>query len=139
MNWKLTFMLLIVFSGIAYYIYKSKKLDPNKFIANDEYKPDDTKPEIELMLFSVDWCPHCLTTRTVWDSFKLTYKPVNFIVVYSEIDCDKYANKADSYSITEYPTIILVVDGIKYIYDAEISNETLELFINTVMKQKTKL
>ena len=136
MNWKLTLMLLIMFSIIAYYIYKSKKLDPNRFIANDEYKIIPTDPEIELMLFSVDWCPHCLTTRTVWESFKTTYNPDGFIIVYSEIDCDKYANTADSYNITEYPTIILVKNDIKYIYDAEISSDSLELFINTVMKQK---
>ena len=136
MNWKLTFMLLLIFCIIAYYIYKSKQLDPNRFIANDEYKTDADATEIELMLFSVDWCPHCLTTRKVWDSFKTTYKPDGFIIVYTEIDCDKYANTADSYSITEYPTIILVKNDKKYIYDAEISSDTLELFINTVNKEK---
>jgi len=129
-------MLLLIFCIIAYYIYKSKQLDPNRFIANDEYKTDADSEEIELMLFSVDWCPHCLSTRKVWDSFKTTYKPDGFIIVYTEIDCDKYANTADSYGITEYPTIILVKNDKKYIYDAEISNDTLELFINTVNKEK---
>jgi hypothetical protein len=136
MNWKLTFFLFIIFGMISYYIYKSKKLDPNRFIANDEYKPDTGSKEINLMLFSVDWCPHCLDTRKVWDTFKTAFKPDGFIIVYTEVDCDKYANTADSYNITEYPTIILVRDDIKYIYDAEISSESLELFINTVMKQK---
>ena len=134
MNWKLTFLLLLIFGIISYYIYKSKQLDPNRFIANDEFKADDGLTEIELMLFSVDWCPHCLDTRKVWDSFKTTFIPVGFIIVYTEIDCDKYANTADSYKITEYPTIILVKNDKKYIYDAEISNDTLELFINTAMK-----
>lgn len=134
MNWILTFILFIIFSIISYYIYKSKKIDPNRFIENDEYKTDKQVKEVELMLFSVDWCPHCLSTRKVWDSFKLSFKPDGYIIVYTEIDCDKYKNTADSYNITEYPTIILVKDDIKYIYDAEISNETLELFINTVMK-----
>jgi hypothetical protein len=136
MNWILTFMLFIIFGIVGYYMYKSKKLDPNRFIANDEYKTVDQVKEIELMLFSVDWCPHCLTTRTVWDSFKTTYKPDGFVITYTEIDCDKYKNTADSYNITEYPTIILLKSDIKYIYDAEISDESLELFINTVMKQK---
>jgi hypothetical protein len=133
MNWKLI-LLLIIFSIISYYIYKSKKLDPNRFIANDEYKTNSKDTEIELMLFSVDWCPHCLSTRKVWDAFKSTYKTDKFVIVYTEIDCDKYANTADSYNITEYPTIILVKNDIKYIYDAEISSDSLELFINTVMK-----
>lgn len=133
MNWKLI-LLLIIFSIISYYIYKSKKLDPNRFIANDEYKTNSKNTEVELMLFSVDWCPHCLSTRKVWDAFKSTYKTDKFVMVYTEIDCDKYANTADSYNITEYPTIILVKNDIKYIYDAEISIDSLELFINTVMK-----
>ena len=135
MNWVFIFIILIIFSVIGYYIYKSTQIDPTRFIANDEYKTTDENTEVELILFSVDWCPHCLTTRTVWDSFKLSYKPVGFIVVFTEVDCDKYANKADSYNITEYPTIILVVNDVKYIYDAEISNDTLELFINTVMRE----
>jgi hypothetical protein len=136
MNWKLTFMLLLIFGIIAYYMYTSKKLDPNRFIANDEYKVDTANTELNLMLFSVDWCPHCLNTRKVWDSFKTTYKPEGVIIVYTEIDCDKYANTADSYNITEYPTIILIKNDKKYIYDAQISNDTLELFINTVIKEK---
>uniref|UniRef100_A0A6C0JMP6 Thioredoxin domain-containing protein n=1 Tax=viral metagenome TaxID=1070528 RepID=A0A6C0JMP6_9ZZZZ len=136
MNWKLTLLLLIVFAGISYYIYKSKQLDPNRFIPNDEFKSIEQVKEVELMLFSVDWCPHCFTTRKVWDSFKSSYKPEGYIVTYVEIDCDKYTNTADSYNISEYPTIILVKNDIKYIYDAEISSDSLELFINTVMKQK---
>ena len=136
MNWKVTLLLLVLFAGIAYYIYKSKQLDPNRFIANDEFKSVEQVKEVELMLFSVDWCPHCLTTRKVWDTFKTSYKPESFIVTYTEIDCDKYTNTADSYNITEYPTIILIKNDIKYIYDAEISSDSLELFINTVMKQK---
>ena len=40
---------------------------------------------------------------------------------------------ADKYSITAYPTIILVKNDKKYIYDAELDTNALELFINTVM------
>ena len=134
MNWILTFILFAMFSIISYYIYKSKKLDPNRFIPNDEFKTNDIKPEAALMLFSVDWCPHCLKTRKVWDEFKSTYKSDKYIITFTEINCDTYANIADSYKINEYPTIILVKNDKKYIYDAEISNDTLELFINTVMK-----
>jgi thioredoxin-like negative regulator of GroEL len=55
-------------------------------------------------------------------------------MLFTEIDCDENTNLADNYNIDSYPTIILLVDGKKYIYDAQMNDETLTQFINTIMK-----
>ena len=54
-------------------------------------------------------------------------------MTFTEIDCDKYTQMADKYNITEYPTIVLIKNDKKYIYDAEFDNKTFDLFINSVM------
>jgi thioredoxin-like negative regulator of GroEL len=56
-------------------------------------------------------------------------------VSFTEIDCDKESAYADSFNIKEYPTIILLKGDKKYIYDANLSEDTLDLFINTIMNE----
>jgi thiol-disulfide isomerase/thioredoxin len=127
---------LIIFSGIAYYMYtKYSVIDPNKFIANNEYKSSGTLKEGSLILFYVSWCPHSKKTMDQWNIKKQGYKNDLYSISFTEIDCDKYAQTADKYNITEYPTIILIKDDKKYVYDAEFDNKTFDLFINSVMSE----
>jgi hypothetical protein len=56
---------------------------------------------------------------------------LSFIVNFS-YDCEKNIAEAELYKIKEYPTIILVKNNKKYIYDANLSESTLDIFINTV-------
>ena len=127
-------ILLISFIIIAYffYIYYAKK-DPNKFVPNNEFKSISSLKEGSLILFYVTWCPHCKVALDKWNSIKKSYTNKKYTIKFSEIDCDAFTNMADKYNITEYPTIVLVKNDIKYIYDAELDSNALELFINTVM------
>ena len=56
-------------------------------------------------------------------------------IVFSETECEQYSEVAAKYNITEYPTIILIKDSKNYEYDADLNEDTLEIFINTVMNQ----
>ena len=134
MNYVIIFMLLISFIIIAYFIYNSyAKMDPTKFSPNNEFKSISTIKEGSLILFYVKWCPHCKVALDKWTSIKQSYTNPKYTITFSELDCDLYTNMADKYSITAYPTIILVKNDKKYIYDAELDSNALELFINTVM------
>ena len=134
MNYIIIFMLLISFIIIAYFFYiYYAKIDPNKFSPNNELKSISTIKEGSLILFYVTWCPHCKVALDKWKGIKQSYKNTNYIITFSELDCDKFTNMADKYNITAYPTIILVKNDKKYIYDAELDSNALELFINTVM------
>jgi len=124
--------VFIIFVIISVVVYKNylKKIDYNP---NNEYIKSDKKGQ--LMLFYAAWCPHSKTTLKQWYAYKENYsKTGEYSISFNEIDCDENTNLADKYSIDEYPTIILLVDDKKYIYDAQMNDETLTQFINTIMK-----
>jgi len=119
--------LFIIFIIITIVVYK--KYSADKFKPNEEYNKDNTVGE--LLLFYAAWCPHSQTTLKLWNKYKEinTNKNISF----NEVDCDKNPQMADSYDIDSYPTIILLMGGKKYIFDAQMDNDTLTQFINTIM------
>jgi thioredoxin-like negative regulator of GroEL len=129
MNLLFVIGLLIIFIIIAVIVYRQymKKISNNP---NNEFIKSDKSAE--LMLFYVDWCPYSKSTLKQWYKYKETYNG-KYKLSFVEIDCDKETNLADSYNIEAYPTIILLLDGKKYIYDAQMDPNTLTQFINTIM------
>jgi hypothetical protein len=135
MHWVIYFIGLIILCIISYFMYQQYNIiDPTKFIANNEYKQNVLK-EGTLILFYVSWCPYSKNTMDLWNIKKEGYKNDLYTMTFTEIDCDKYTQTASKYNITEYPTIILIKDDKKYIYDAEFDNNTFDLFINSVMSK----
>ena len=132
------FLLFVIFCAITYfmytYIYKGNK---SKFIENNEYRESNNNKEAGLILFYTTWCPHCKSTSDIWNTLKTNKKYNNnkYKITFVEIDCDKNPSDATTYNITEYPTIILVKNNKNYVYDANLSEETLDLFINTIMNE----
>ncbi len=114
------------------YIYK---LNYSKFLTNNEYGLKSNKKEGNLILFYTTWCPHCKSTLELWNTLKKKNKYNKYIITFTEIDCDKDSAIAAKYTIEEYPTIILIKDDKKYTYEANLSEVTLDLFINTIMNE----
>jgi len=129
MNIFLIIGLIIIFIIISVVVYKqyNKKITSNP---NNEYIKNDKVGQ--LMLFYAAWCPYSKTTLNQWYSYKENYKG-KYSLSFVEIDCDKHTSLADQYNIESYPTIILLKDEKKYIYDAEMNDATLTQFINTIM------
>ena len=128
------FLLIII-----YYIYT--KYFSNGFgrtIENMENPSGDKTAE--LMLFHVDWCPHCKTAKPEWDQVKAEYqnKTINgYKVMFTEINCtDETPEKIkmiETYKIEGYPTIKLVKDNQVIDFDAKPTKDTLTKFLNTVL------
>jgi thiol-disulfide isomerase/thioredoxin len=137
MNIVLTVSIFIIFSIVAYYLYKRFFKTNKAFITNNEFKDVNNVKEADLLLFHTLWCPHCNKTKEKWDELKLSnkYDTNKYLVSFKEIDCDKESAYADTFNVTEYPTIILLKGEKKYIYDANLNEETLDLFINTIMNE----
>jgi thiol-disulfide isomerase/thioredoxin len=132
MNILLLLGIFIIFIIISVIVYK-KYIKKMAYNPNNEYIKSDKKGQ--LMLFYAAWCPYSKTTLKQWYAYKEKYSTSgDYSISFSEIDCDENTNLADKYSIDEYPTIILIVDEIKYIYDAQMNDTTLTQFINTIMK-----
>lgn len=144
MNWKvgaiiLVSLLLVLF---AYYTYKQYANEKTAFHANRENIPKDqnSNKTATLMLFYVDWCPHCKTAKPEWESLKSEYdsKSINgYTINFMEYNCTnesaEISQLMDKYNIEGYPTIKLVKDNQVIEYDAKPTKSTMEQFLNTVL------
>lgn len=135
----LVFILIVFLLFVIYYIYtKYFSNGVGRTIENMENQSGDKTAE--LMLFHVDWCPHCKTAKPEWDQVKAQYenKSINgYKVMFNEINCtDETPEKVkmiDTYKIEGYPTIKLVKDNQVIDFDAKPTKDTLTKFLNTVL------
>ncbi len=122
---------IFVMIGILYIVYKKyTNVDPKVFIPNQEYSAK--KKTYECILFYTTWCPHCKKTLKDYETYKTStqYNQIIFTIV----DCDKQPDKADYYQIDSYPTIIMLVDGKTYIFDSNFSKESMDKFVEMILK-----
>ena len=148
-TWSVVFLMMI--GGLAFlvglyllykkYGFKVKILE--KFTANNEKNDGEgegSNKSAELILFAVDWCPHCKTAKPEWENLKasLDGKQVNgYTVVFTEHNCTKESEEinqlVNKYKIEGYPTIKLIKDGQIIDFDAKPTESTLNEFLNTVL------
>jgi hypothetical protein len=133
-------VILLLF--LAYYTYKQYSDSKTGFKANREHVSTDqnSNKTATLMLFYVDWCPHCKTAKPEWESLKSQYdgKSINgYTVTFVEHNCtnesDEISQLMDKYNIEGYPTIELIKDNQVIEYDAKPTKSTMEQFLNTVL------
>jgi len=150
-------MNYIIFGGIAiilgvlsYFIWEKYLSNSIKYDSNREHNKDlngELNGENEsankiahLMLFYVDWCPHCKTAKPEWNALKEEYdgKNINgYIVVFEEYNCTDESSEVEElinkYKIEGYPTIKLIKDNQVVEYDAKPTKATMEQFLTTVL------
>jgi thiol-disulfide isomerase/thioredoxin len=120
---------ICVLASISYGFYTNFiKIDKKQFVPNEEYVPANKRYECKL--FYTTWCPHCKKTLKEWESYKNTRPEIVFTIV----DCDKEKDQAELYQIDSYPTILMVVEDKKYIFDSNFSKDSMDKFVNTILK-----
>jgi thiol-disulfide isomerase/thioredoxin len=133
-------VLLLLLLG--YYTYKQYADTKTGFKANREHQTQDinSNKTATMMLFYVDWCPHCKTAKPEWESLKSDYegKQINgYTIVFVEHNCtnesEEVSQLMDKYNIEGYPTIKLIKDNQVIEYDAKPTRSTMEQFLNTVL------
>jgi thiol-disulfide isomerase/thioredoxin len=138
-------VFVAIFSAISlyyyfYYVYPKVKpsYQPNKELMDGNN--GSSSNVAELLLFYVDWCPHCKTAKPIWNELKTEYenKTINgYKIIFTEINCTtetaEIEQMVNKYNIEGYPTIKLLKDGQVIEYDAKPSKATLEQFLNTVL------
>ena len=138
-------VIFLVFSIIAaiYIFYYLPSLKAS-YKPNSEHVQSGSNQtsgkDAELILFYVDWCPHCKTAKPVWDDLKSQYenKTINgYKVLFTEYNCTEETAEVEQmmnkYNIEGFPTIKLLKDGQIIEYDAKPTKETLVQFLNTVL------
>jgi len=143
MTWKVAaFIFALVLIVLAYYTYKQYANGNTTFHANRENIPKEqiSNKTATLMLFYVDWCPHCKTAKPEWESLKSEYdsKTINgYTIHFMEYNCTNESPEItelmDKYNIEGYPTVKLVKDNQIIEYDAKPTKSTMEQFLNTVL------
>lgn len=133
--------LFIIFSIVSIYSYNNF-VKPYLYRKTKKFKDvaNNNASDIEIFLFHVDWCPHCIKSLPEWNAFVSNYDNTvvnDYKIICREIDCTKDSNTEiknliiDN-SIQSYPTVFLIKDGKRYDYDAKITNDSLSQFITMV-------
>ena len=139
-------VVAIALISISIYYYFSYIAPKNQttYSGNNEHgstsSQNSNSKEAELLLFYVDWCPHCKTAKPVWNDIKSEYenKTINgYKVIFTEVNCTEETAEVEQmmnkYNIEGFPTIKLLKDGQVIEYDAKPTKDTLTQFLNTVL------
>jgi thiol-disulfide isomerase/thioredoxin len=145
MSWKLffilfTIVLLIIAIAYVYKKYMAPKLE-NNYAPNKEFIDKDVDKNAEMLMFTVNWCPHCKKAAPIWKKFVDEYngKTINgYTLSFRTINCTdekdvEVKELLNKYKIEGYPTIKLLKDGEVISFDAKPEQATLEKFLQTVL------
>ena len=144
-NWKfisimIAVLLLILAIFYVFKYYVQSQMNP-EYVANKEYipgEPTNVTEYVDVMMFTVDWCPYCKKAKPIWDEFKNTYdqKVVNgYKINVKTINCTndediEVKKLLDKYNIEGFPTIKAVKDGKTYDFDAKPDSNSLKQFLD---------
>ncbi len=131
-------VICIIISYFVWQNYLSSKI--NYYSNRENSEETETTKVAHLMLFYVDWCPHCKTAKPEWNALKEEYdgKNINgYVVVFEEYNCTDESSEIEElinkYKIDGYPTIKLIKDNQVVEYDAKPTKATMEQFLTTVL------
>jgi thiol-disulfide isomerase/thioredoxin len=133
-------LFIIGYYSYKYYIDNKSKYTPNRENGVNENMNNENQKNVQLMLFSTNWCPHCKSMKPSWETIKNKYenKLINgYLVEFIDVDCTQDSPQTsklmDEYKVEGYPTIILVKDSQPINFDAKPTEETLNQFLNSVL------
>lgn len=131
-------IIFIIIAIYVYYTYVTPTID-KKFIPNSEFHQEDEGSEVqevELLFFTVAWCPHSKKAIPVWEELKKEYNGKTYNghnIVFVQIDGEDNPDMADKYKVEGYPTIKLVKGNQVIEYDAKPTIENLKEFLNSTL------
>lgn len=123
--------ILVLFAFIITWIFIRKYILKLKSESKDEKELKKEK-NCQLMFFYTTWCPYCKKSRVEWNNFKSYWnhkKIDDYVLSFSEIDCDTHEDIANKYNIVGYPSIILIKDDNVFRFDAKPEVEQLNQFL----------
>jgi thiol-disulfide isomerase/thioredoxin len=139
-NWMIIVSVLL-FAVLGYYVYTNYISNKTLYdVDRDNMENNNSNKTANLMLFYVDWCPHCKTAKPEWDNLKSQYegKQINgYTMVFTEHNCTTESAETEelmnTYKIEGYPTVKLLKDNQIIEYDAKPTKSTMEQFLHTVL------
>ena len=109
-------------------------------INNVVEKPDPKEDEVILILFFVDWCPHCKTVKPEWEKLmklnntKINGKTVKIQAANAE-GSEVEKNAARDNNVEGYPTIKLISQSQVLDYNGARNAPAMEKFVSDYCKK----
>jgi thiol-disulfide isomerase/thioredoxin len=140
-------ILFIIASKYAYSRYYTPIVKTrNEDIAN--YNSNERI--IVVYIFTVTWCPQCISSAPEWKSFKNKYHDTivnGYKIKCMEIDCTVTSDTTneisadikdmmDKYEIEHYPTVKMLKNNVKIEFDGKVTEDNLDTFLNTMSAQE---
>jgi thiol-disulfide isomerase/thioredoxin len=142
-SWKMvlvSFFILATIFGLSYYFMRGSNNTVYQIDRENMDNINNAKKNAEMMLFYVDWCPHCKTAKPEWENLKNSYegKSINgYNMIFTEYNCTDETPEVEQlmnkFKIEGYPTIKLIKDNQVIEYDAKPTKATMEQFLNSVL------
>lgn len=142
--------VLVVISAVVYYAYNYVYLPKQKgAVFKNVANANPTNQAITIMIFHVDWCPHCKRALPEWNMFSTEYngKQVNgYQFDCKEYDCTntddpKIAKLLETHKVKQYPTVIALIPSangdMRVDFEAKVSKTNLEQFAISVATENT--
>lgn len=126
-------LFLMIGGYITYQFIYNNNFNKKKFIPNKEFETQDNI-EGDLYFFYTEWCPHSKKSEKIWDNIQKEYVNDKLKLNFIKVDCENNKKMASNFDIKEYPTVILVIDKKKYVYDADLNELTLYKFLQAVVQ-----
>jgi len=146
---KLYIWLLLLVIALAFGTYRVLKNNGGSLEQRQKRKDVPNAPgnavgsDVEILFFTVNWCPHCKKAQAPWTDFSNAYHGKT--VKGRRVRCRKMdltegnpnyteaKDYADKYKIEGYPTIKMIKDDQVIEFDAKVSTNALEQFVEDVL------
>lgn len=133
-------IVILVFISVAVYVYNkyvTPLIEP-KYVANKEFTStnEDDNGNVEIIIFTVEWCPHSKKALPIWEEFKNIYpnkKYNGYTLIFTEINGEENPDMADKYKVEGFPTIKLIKGNQVIEYDAKPSLVHLKEFLESTL------
>lgn len=136
-------VFVIILIGVGIYYYRTYYANQSSAFSDNSVQRTDTGEsagDAEIILFHVDWCPHCKTAKPEWDKVRDAYEETDingYDVVFTEVNCTEESPEVQSmiekYNIEGYPTIKLIKGDQVIDFEAKPTESTITQFLKTVL------
>lgn len=139
--------ILITTIGLSIYLYQTvlKKMINPIYVENREFVPEAPESardsNVQIVFFTVDWCPYCKKSLPIWKEFCDKYD--GHLVNGYTLSCETFnctdendhnvKSTIEKYEIEGYPTIKMIKNGEVFDYDAKPTMEHLEEWVRVTL------
>lgn len=136
-------LTIIIFIGVSLYVYNKYvySMVNTTFIPNQEFSTTNNEntnniPNAELIIFTVDWCPHSKKAMPIWEELKQKHHGTvynGYKLTFVQVNGEENPEMADKYKVDGYPTIKLLKGNQVIEYDAKPTTEHLTEFLSSTL------